>query len=279
MRLPPQPNERIDRSQPVSFTFEGRIVEGLRGRHDRLRALRVGSAHLLAQLQVPPPPRAALLLGSLPELPDDRRRHPERPRVHDAAPAGRGRQAAERRRLAATRPDGGDRQARRPVHAAGLLLQDLHPPAEAVAAVREGAPQRGRAREARQARRARGAGRRRAPARRHGRDRRRPGRARGCHRGGGAGAVGDRRRGRPGGRRLAARRARRGRRGRGSSPTRHAAQVSRSSPRRSRSGSSSRASSPSPTATCCSRSARTTWSSRAGSSSSRSSSPATTSSA
>ena len=37
-----------------------------------------------------------------------------------------------------------DRRRRRPVHAAGLLLQDLHPPAAAVAAVREGAAPRGR---------------------------------------------------------------------------------------------------------------------------------------
>ena len=31
MRLQPRPGERIDRSQPVSFTFEGKIVEGLAG--------------------------------------------------------------------------------------------------------------------------------------------------------------------------------------------------------------------------------------------------------
>ena len=44
-----------------------------------------------------------------------------------------------------------DRPVRRPVHAARLLLQDLHPPAAAVAALREGAARRRRTRPAAQA--------------------------------------------------------------------------------------------------------------------------------
>ena len=44
------------------------------------------------------------------------------------------------------RRDAGDRPLRRPVHAARLLLQDLHPPAEAVAGLREGPPPRRRPR-------------------------------------------------------------------------------------------------------------------------------------
>ena len=70
---------------------------------------------------------------------------PERARLHDAAPRGRGRQGPELRRLARPRPDAGDRQARRPVHAARLLLQDVHPPAQALAAVREVPARRRRA--------------------------------------------------------------------------------------------------------------------------------------
>ena len=60
------------------------------------------------------------------------------------------RQAHERQPLAALRRDAGDRHLRQPAHPAGLLLQDLHPPAPPVAAVREGAPRRRRPRKARQ---------------------------------------------------------------------------------------------------------------------------------
>ena len=91
---PPRPNERIDRSREVTFTFDGSAVTGFHGRHDRLGALRLRPAPLLAQLQVPPAARSPVLLGSLRELPDDGRRDPERPRLHGADPRGRGRQAA-----------------------------------------------------------------------------------------------------------------------------------------------------------------------------------------
>ena len=91
------------------------------------------------------------------------------------------------------RRDARDRPGRRPVHAARLLLQDLHPPAAPVAAVREGAAPRRRARQAAQEpararvahrvpppprRRARGGRRRRRPERRD--RRRRAGRRRGA---------------------------------------------------------------------------------------------------
>ena len=61
-RLVPPTSRRasgIDRGRERSaFTFDGKPVDGARGRHDRLRAVRRGPAHVLAQLQVPPP-RAA----------------------------------------------------------------------------------------------------------------------------------------------------------------------------------------------------------------------------
>ena len=50
------PARRADRPRRVvRFTFDGKRVEALRGRHDRLGALRGRPADVLAQLQVPPP--------------------------------------------------------------------------------------------------------------------------------------------------------------------------------------------------------------------------------
>ena len=72
------------RTGPSRSHFTARRVQGFAGRHDRLRALRLRPAGLLAQLQVPPAARPRVLLGALRELPDDRRRDPERARLHDA---------------------------------------------------------------------------------------------------------------------------------------------------------------------------------------------------
>ena len=92
----PAAARRADRplARTLAFTFGGKPVDGVRGRHDRLGALRVGPARVLAQLQVPPAARAALLLGQLPELHDDGRRRAERPRLRRArARRARGRRA------------------------------------------------------------------------------------------------------------------------------------------------------------------------------------------
>ena len=80
---------------PSGSSFRRPRGRGVRGRHDRLGAVRGGPARLLAQLQVPPAARAALLLRRLPELHDDRRRRAERPRVRRAG--ARGRAGARRR--------------------------------------------------------------------------------------------------------------------------------------------------------------------------------------
>src|SRR4029077_4458224 len=66
------------------------------GGHDRVGALCVGAAGVLAQLQVSPAAGAALLLGQLRELHDDRRRGPERPRVQRACAPRRAGEGAER---------------------------------------------------------------------------------------------------------------------------------------------------------------------------------------
>ncbi len=169
-----------------------------------------------------------------------------------------------------------DRRGRRPVHAARLLLQDVHPAAAAVAAVREGPPPRGRPRPAARRRRPSGRG---APSTaaatptcsssaaaiagltrrdRRGRARRRRGARRRRARAGRAAAVG----GRPRARRARSRRER-------------ARPASRSwlAPRRS---GTSTGSCRSGRATRSTRSARASTSTRPARSSSRSCSPATT---
>ena len=156
----------------------------LRGRHDRVGRVRRGQARLLALLQVPPAARPPLLLGPLPELPDDRRRRAERARLHRADPRGRRRRGAERPLVARLRLHVRDGQARRPVHAGRLLLPHVHPPARRLAAVREVPAQRGRAREARPARGSHPPLRHGAPPRARARRRRRRGRSRGSARGG-----------------------------------------------------------------------------------------------
>ena len=119
MRLEPR-SRRADRPLEGGLVHV-RGLEGhrLRGRHDRLGGVRGRKARLLALVQVPPPARPPLLLGALPELPDDRRRRPERPRLHRADPRGRGRRGAERALVARLRlhvGHGQDRRARsRPV--------------------------------------------------------------------------------------------------------------------------------------------------------------------
>ena len=184
MRLEPRAGELIDRGKAVSFTFRGLEDHRLRGRHDRVRRVRGREARLLALLQVPPAARAPLLLGPLPELPDDRRRRAERPRLHGADPRGRRRRGAERALVARLRLHVAHRQVRRAVHAGRLLLPDVHPPARGLAAVREVPARRGRARQARPARRSLPPLRHRAPAGARPRRRRRRGRSRRRARGG-----------------------------------------------------------------------------------------------
>ena len=95
-RLPPQPGERDrprDRRSRSRSTAAG---GGARGRHDRLGAVRRRPAHVLAQLQVPPPPRADVLRRKLPQLPRRGRWRPGRARLHRAGPGGRAGRAPQR---------------------------------------------------------------------------------------------------------------------------------------------------------------------------------------
>ena len=158
-----------------------RRLEGhrLRGRHARVRGLRRRQAGLLALVQVPPAARAPLLLGSLPELPDDGGRRPERSRVHRADPRGHGGRGPERPLVARLRLHVADGQGRRPVHAGRVLLPHVHPAARRLAAVREVPAQRRRSREARPARGAHAPLRHGAPAGARARRRRRRGGPRG----------------------------------------------------------------------------------------------------
>ena len=92
----PRSGERIDRSKALSFTFAGWKVTGFEGDTIASAAFAAGKRVFSRSLQVPPPARPPLLLGSLRELPDDRRRRPEHPRLHRADPRGRGCRGAER---------------------------------------------------------------------------------------------------------------------------------------------------------------------------------------
>ena len=71
MRLAAQPQERIDRSRAGDLHLRRPDGRGVRGRHDRLRALRRGAADLFTELQVPSPARAPVLHRPLRQLPDD----------------------------------------------------------------------------------------------------------------------------------------------------------------------------------------------------------------
>ena len=168
-----------------------------RGRHDRLGAVRRRHAGVLALVQVPPPARPDVLRRPVPELPGRGGRRAHRARLHDADRAGHGGHAPERVAVARARLPAPGRPADAQLrHAGRLLLQDLHPPAPGVAALREDPAQRRRPRQARPDAPPHRALREGAPPRRRAGDRRRPGRAGGRGRGGRAGqAHGARRRG------------------------------------------------------------------------------------
>ena len=133
-----QPAGRADRplDDGLASASTARAVTGLERRHDRLGAVRGRRAHVLAQLQVPPPPRPDVLRRPVPQLPGRGRRRARRARLRRAAARGHAGRAPERDAVAVVRRDARDRPVRRAVHAARLLLQDVHQAAPAVAAVR-----------------------------------------------------------------------------------------------------------------------------------------------
>ena len=104
-RLPPRDGERIDRERELTLQLRRQGRDGARGRHDRLGAVRGRAAHLLAELQVPPPPRAHVLRRPVPQLPRAGGRRPRRARLHGAAARGHAGRAHERaaRRSSSTR--------------------------------------------------------------------------------------------------------------------------------------------------------------------------------
>ena len=95
-RLAPQPGERIDRSKTITFTFDGKPVDRVRGRHDRLGAVRRRPAHVLPLLQVPPPPRPDVRRRPVPQLHLLGRRRPRRAGLRRAGPRGHRRRARQR---------------------------------------------------------------------------------------------------------------------------------------------------------------------------------------
>ena len=99
---PPRPR-RADRPRADRLVqLRRQAGRGVRGRHDRLGAARRRPPGALAQLQVPPPARAALLRRPVPELPRRRRRLARRARLHRAGARGDEGRAHEREAVAAT---------------------------------------------------------------------------------------------------------------------------------------------------------------------------------
>ena len=93
----PAAARRADRARQRAHVHVRRQERGgPRGRHDRLGAVRLRPAHLLAQLQVPPPARPALLRRPVPELPRAGGRRARRARLHRAGARGDEGRAHER---------------------------------------------------------------------------------------------------------------------------------------------------------------------------------------
>ena len=87
-----------------------------------------------------------MLRRPVPQLPRPGRRRTGDTRLHGACARGHERRSHERDPVARLRRDAGHRQGRRALHAARLLLQDIHPPSAPLAALREGAARRRRPR-------------------------------------------------------------------------------------------------------------------------------------
>ena len=83
-RLPEQPGERIDRAAADHVHVRRQAGPRLRGRHDRLRAVRARPAHVQPLVQVPPAARRAVRLRPVRELARADRRPPRRARLRRA---------------------------------------------------------------------------------------------------------------------------------------------------------------------------------------------------
>ena len=151
MRLPPQPRERIDRSEKVVFYFDGKPVEAFAG--DTIGSALFASGRRIfsrsfkyhrragSSAAPDPAPNCMMQVDGVPNV-----------RVcTEPVRSGMRVEAAERSRLARARSALGHGQVRRAVHAGRLLLPDDDPAPAGLAAVREVPAQRGRPREARQA--------------------------------------------------------------------------------------------------------------------------------
>ena len=173
-RLPAQPAEIIDRSRSIRFTFEWPKLPRPSGRHHRLRPGRRRRQHLQPLIQVPPPPRPAVLRRPLPQLPGAGGGRAQRARLPAAGAGGPGGLRPERLAEPGPGPDGPQRMGLAP-DAGGLLLQDLHAAPGPLASLRAHPAARRRTGQDRPPVFP-GSLRQAVPARRRGRGRRRPGR-------------------------------------------------------------------------------------------------------
>ncbi len=144
-RLQPQPGERIDRSRTLTFSFDGSRSKRLAGDTIASALYAAGQRTFSRCFKYHRRRGLHVLLRPVPQLPRRGRRPPGRARLRRAGARGHRGRAHQRQAVARVRRDARDRPRRRPLHAARLLLQDLHPPAPPVAALREDPAKRGRA--------------------------------------------------------------------------------------------------------------------------------------
>ena len=128
LRLPPQPNERIDRSEEMVFSFRGKRIGAFRG--DSIGSALYASGQRVAQLQVPPAARSPVLFRRC-ELHDDRRRRAQRLVCAEPVREGRAGAAPERPGLARARPARSHRQDRWALHAVGFYYRTMIRPRRA----------------------------------------------------------------------------------------------------------------------------------------------------
>ena len=128
-RLPATPGERIDRDREVEFTFDGKRVSGLEGDTIGSALFAAGRRTFSRSFKYHRPRGLMCCAGQCPNCLVQVDGAPGVRACTGAAARGHEGRAHERLALARLRRDARHGSRRGSVHAAGLLLQDLHPAA------------------------------------------------------------------------------------------------------------------------------------------------------
>ena len=143
-RLGPQPGERIDRTQQSPSPSTASRSRPTRATRSARRCTPPASAPSAAASSTTAPGGLCVCRVSARTASARSTARPGRGRASSRCARGSQVEHVNARALARVRRDARHRHRRRPVHPARLLLQDVHPPAQAVAAVREDPAQRRR---------------------------------------------------------------------------------------------------------------------------------------